>query len=154
MQQSKQRLDTQNKGMSTEAPSLVGFTSIHKHQIHLPWSWEHKQSIDISLVLSDYDVLILFCSCCMSNLFDSHHYLHREPLKLQIGGVLYHICYASPNVVLHSSFDITQLKIIKNTGKNVLNAEKFKYTQVNSGSSSLKCCGSWQQQLLKQCANV
>jgi len=39
-------------------------------------------------------------------------------------------------------------------GKNVLNAEKFKYTQINSGSYSLKCCGSWQQQLAKHCANV
>jgi len=83
-------------------------------------------------MLSDYDVSILFCSCCMSNLFYSYHYLHREPLKLQSGGVPYHIelCLTQCSVAQHSH-DYMQLKIIKHMGKNMLNAVKFKYTQIN-----------------------
>jgi len=46
MQQSKQRLDTHNKGISTKAPSLVGFTPTHEHQIHLPWSWAQTKHLD------------------------------------------------------------------------------------------------------------
>jgi len=45
MQQSKQRLDTHNKGMSTKAPSLVGFTLTHEHQTHLPWSWAQTKHL-------------------------------------------------------------------------------------------------------------
>ena len=123
MQQSKQRLDTHNKGMPTKAPSLVGFTPTHEHQIHLPWSWAQTKHLD--------NTHVVWLWCVNSVLFLLHVKSALElslfiqgTFKIQIGGVPNHIelCLTQWLAAQQSHY-YTQLKIIKYMGKNVLNAK-------------------------------
>jgi hypothetical protein len=66
------------------------------------------------------------------------------------------VSYSNPllNAVLPSVADYTQMKLIKYMGKNLLNAEKLKYTWINAGGDVLNCYRHWQHQLREHSVNV